>query len=508
MKDHPAIKTLIKVFTSPRLAVVVLSLSMVVVFLGSVAQQPMGLKMAVERYFKCWFIDTVAMGAAIESCVHLFGEMESKEIAAGELREKGMICFPGGYLLGTTLLMNMLCAYYSRFKITWKKGGVLLIHLGVITLMLGQFITDKIQVESYVALTPGERRNYTESFDHTELAILTRQKDGSEKVVSIPEHLLEKGGEIKHEALDHLQLNVRGYWVNADAAVTLMDFLRNYVDQERQRVDHAQSFLEHISRQMPAGKSAADLELTPSEWEIRLQEYAGIDSSFTESFRGYYKQYEAIKIQVEKDDGTQEQVAGYVRTKPPTYAEDERNIPVVWIQYIEQQETRSTQVDDANATQNETSDKSDSPQTRHLLVVLSNKEFPLSEGESAPRAVFRPKRLYHGYTMTLLDLKWEEYPGTDIPRNFESILLIDAPGIEKRQSNIYMNNPLRMEGETYYQFQMNSSEFRSEMLETKFQVIQNPNWMTAYIGCLVVALGMLWQFLGHLVGFIRKRKKA
>ena len=180
MKDHPAIKTLIKVFTSPRLAVVVLSLSMVVVFLGSVAQQPMGLKMAVERYFKCWFIDTVAMGAAIESCVHLFGEMESKEIAAGELREKGMICFPGGYLLGTTLLMNMLCAYYSRFKITWKKGGVLLIHLGVITLMLGQFITDKIQVESYVALTPGERRNYTESFDHTELAILTRQKDGSE----------------------------------------------------------------------------------------------------------------------------------------------------------------------------------------------------------------------------------------------------------------------------------------------------------------------------------------
>jgi hypothetical protein len=39
-------------------------------------------------------------------------------------------------------------------------------------------------------------------------------------------------------------------------------------------------------------------------------------------------------------------------------------------------------------------------------------------------------------------------------------------------------------------------------------VVKNPSWLTAYIGCLIVALGLIYQFLYHLVGFARKRRKA
>jgi hypothetical protein len=37
------------------------------------------------------------------------------------------------------------------------------------------------------------------------------------------------------------------------------------------------------------------------------------------------------------------------------------------------------------------------------------------------------------------------------------------------------------------------------------QVVRNPSWLGPYLGCLVVAFGMLWQFLYHLTKFISGR---
>jgi hypothetical protein len=39
------------------------------------------------------------------------------------------------------------------------------------------------------------------------------------------------------------------------------------------------------------------------------------------------------------------------------------------------------------------------------------------------------------------------------------------------------------------------------------QVVQNPTWLAPYFGCLIVGLGLLIQFLIHLVKFA-KRKAA
>jgi hypothetical protein len=38
------------------------------------------------------------------------------------------------------------------------------------------------------------------------------------------------------------------------------------------------------------------------------------------------------------------------------------------------------------------------------------------------------------------------------------------------------------------------------------QVVRNPAWLTPYLGCALVAIGLVTQFLFHLVGFISKRK--
>jgi hypothetical protein len=96
------------------------------------------------------------------------------------------------------------------------------------------------------------------------------------------------------------------------------------------------------------------------------------------------------------------------------------------------------------------------------------------------------------------------YPGTDIPKNFSSRVLLQRPATgEKREVLIYMNNPLRYAGETYYQ-----SGFDPDNHGTILQVVHNPSWLTPYFSCVLVGVGLVVQFAIHLLGFTRKRRTA
>ena len=92
----------------------------------------------------------------------------------------------------------------------------------------------------------------------------------------------------------------------------------------------------------------------------------------------------------------------------------------------------------------------------------------------------------------------------DIPKNFQSRVVVEDE-TETRSVDIFMNNPLRKGGQTFYQFQMNQNQLGATV-QTVLQVVKNPNWITAYIGCVIVSVGLLYQFIYHLVGFSRKRR--
>ena len=77
-----------KFFTSLQLTVVLLALSIVLVFVGTVAQADEGLYQAQERYFKHWLVWGISM----------FGY-------------KIPIGLPGGYLIGTLLLINLTASH-------------------------------------------------------------------------------------------------------------------------------------------------------------------------------------------------------------------------------------------------------------------------------------------------------------------------------------------------------------------------------------------------------------
>jgi len=116
----------------------------------------------------------------------------------------------------------------------------------------------------------------------------------------------------------------------------------------------------------------------------------------------------------------------------------------------------------------------------------------------------RLKRHYLPFSLNLLQVTHDKYPGTEIPKNFASrVRLKDTAGHEDREVVIFMNNPLRHGGQTFYQYQMNAAGKMSA-----FQVVSNPGWLMPYIACIMMGVGLTLQFCISLAGFICKRART
>ena len=116
----------------------------------------------------------------------------------------------------------------------------------------------------------------------------------------------------------------------------------------------------------------------------------------------------------------------------------------------------------------------------------------------------RPRRHYKPFSLTLHDFTHERYPGTQIPKNFSSLVTLNDPDEGgAREVLIYMNHPLRHRGDTFYQ-----AGFERTEDTTVLQVVHNPSVIAPYIACVIVGAGLLLQFSIHLAGFARRRKGA
>jgi len=118
------------------------------------------------------------------------------------------------------------------------------------------------------------------------------------------------------------------------------------------------------------------------------------------------------------------------------------------------------------------------------------------------RVALRVERAYKPFTLELLKVTHDIYVGTDLPKNFSSRIKLTTPdGRDDREVLIYMNNPLRYGGFTFFQYQMDSAKGL-----TVFQVVRNPSWLLPYIACIMMSAGLLLQFGLSLVAFIGKRR--
>jgi len=183
---HP----IIAVLTSLKLTVTCLVFSMILIFVGTLAQVEYGINQVLDMYFRSF----VAIWRVPGTIVH--------------------VPLPGGFTIGTVLMLNLLASFCFRFRFIWRKGGILLIHLGLITLLLGELFTALYSRESAMRLTEGQTKNYSEAYRETELAIIDRGDPSVDKVFTIPESLLAPGS-IHQTPQIPVRVEIRGYFANA-----------------------------------------------------------------------------------------------------------------------------------------------------------------------------------------------------------------------------------------------------------------------------------------------------
>lgn len=118
----------------------------------------------------------------------------------------------------------------------------------------------------------------------------------------------------------------------------------------------------------------------------------------------------------------------------------------------------------------------------------------------------RFQRNYKPYEVKLLDVSRTNYVGTATPRDYRSEIEITNPkdGSTDRFT-LWMNNPLRYKGETFYQSGFQALEDGKEA--STISVVNNTGWMLPYIACMIVSFGMFAQFGQTLFRFLDKTER-
>jgi len=120
----------------------------------------------------------------------------------------------------------------------------------------------------------------------------------------------------------------------------------------------------------------------------------------------------------------------------------------------------------------------------------------------------RFEREYKDYQVHLYDVSKEDYVGTDVPRDYASELnIVDSKlGID-RDVKVWMNNPVRYAGETFYQsgYHKTPTGPGGTLVEsTTLSVVENTGWMIPYVSCMLVAIGLLAHFSMSISRFLNR----
>ena len=358
-----------------------------------------------------WFYKITGDTAAVEK------EKDAFRDYVRSARYPVMFKFPfvGGYLLGITLLVNLLAAHFQRFKFSRKKIGIFMTHAGLIFMLLGQLVTDKFQVESNLRLEEGQTKGYSISGNECELVIIDKSKPNTDTVAAIPAEVISKNKIYQAGSLP-FEVTVLDYFTNSD--------LSQLGQEQPNKATHGKG-LELAAIDKESVTSLEEVNFPAAYIQLRSTEGIELGTWMISALFGALRQ--PIPEQTFEHDG---------------------------------------------------------------------KEYELA---------LRFKRYYTPYDIELIDFKHDKFQGTEKARNFSSLVTVrDRASGAEREVNIWMNHPLRTHGKTYFQASFDPENDKATVL----QVVRNPGWVTPYISCALVGLGLLIQFLTHLFSFNRKRKAA
>jgi hypothetical protein len=196
-RPHP-VKQFLLALASLRVTVAILALSILLVFAGTLAMVDQGLWTVVNKYFRSYLVLIP---------FQLF-------VPRSLFQVPGSFPFPGGWLLGGLLLVNLIAAHLVRFQLIWKRLGILTIHAGLIILMLSELVTGLWAVEGNMVIGEGTSSNFALQ-RALELIVATPSEETQwEDVISVPASMLQKNTAVRDPRLP-FDIEVVRYMVNS-----------------------------------------------------------------------------------------------------------------------------------------------------------------------------------------------------------------------------------------------------------------------------------------------------
>jgi len=383
---------------SLKLTVWLLGMLIFLVFAGTWAQIDMGIWQTLETYFRSpWVI--------IPFQIFL---PRAWDVPGG-------IPFPGGFTLGALLFVNLLAAHTVRFKLNRKRFGIILIHVALLMLIAGEFITGMFAEEGRITIDEGKTVSFAEDTREIELAFIDPSDPSVDHVIAIPHSWLAHRKRIEDPRLP-FSITVDAFYRNSDLVPTA----------------------EAPPGPRPDRGAAVTHDLVP----VRRPVVSGVEQNVV-------------------------------------------NLPAAVVTLHDGEERLGTWM---------------APLWLSLIPEPQVQSIPVDGREW--RMAMRYKRVYKDYAIHLVDFRHDRYLGTDTPKNFSSeIRLVDPTRQEDREVLIYMNNPLRYRGETFYQ-----ASFKQGDTGTILQVVRNPGWLVPYVACTIGAIGLILQFGASLGRFLAKRR--
>ena len=158
-------------FADLKLTVTLLTLLAILVFIATLDQVNLGIYFMTQKYFSgLWVWWEITNGFSIP-------------------------VFPSGLTIGALLFVNLLVAHFTRFKWKIEKVGIWLIHLGLLTLIVGATMTKFLATETQMILKEGSSKNFIENQRETELVFI-RKESGFDDVTAISTKALKEGNPI------------------------------------------------------------------------------------------------------------------------------------------------------------------------------------------------------------------------------------------------------------------------------------------------------------------------
>jgi ABC-type transport system involved in cytochrome c biogenesis permease subunit len=127
------------------------------------------------------------------------------------------------------------------------------------------------------------------------------------------------------------------------------------------------------------------------------------------------------------------------------------------------------------------------------------------------RLGLRFRRTVKPYAIRLDDVRRIDYSASETPRDYSSYVTFTdrATGAEQK-GRIWMNNPVRYRGETFYQSQYSKVDLGAGQVGemTGLQVVENAGWLVPYVACVLAFWGMLAHFGLTFVRFADRHERS